>query len=192
MKRSSTEADSMPRPLNPYDASKVAADQVIQFVAPDSNCTGLRLGTVSGMPAHSASMRPELVLNAMVSSAMSTGIVELRNADASRAIVFTKHLASVVLELTQYPRPLPPILNLASVNITIGEIAMKVAKATGATVRELDDTPTYHFSLDTTLLSSLDLKTRSSTIDDVISDLMIYFSNNQGLRTTPPDGEVQS
>ena len=69
---------------------------------------------------------------------------------------------------------------------------MKVAKATGATVRELDDNPPYHFSLDTKLLSSLDLKTRASTVDDVISDLMIYFSNNQGLRTTAPDGEVQS
>lgn len=142
----SSETSALPRPDNVYDASKSACDLSMTML--DRAVTGLRMGTVSG---YSAGYRPELVFNAMVAKAKSGQPITLRNSGAWRAILHLEDLAACVSGLLQSELPAPPVLNVGSMNTTIGLLAERIASHLGVTVDEYPDVPTYNFALDFSL-----------------------------------------
>lgn len=157
---SSESAPLMPA-LTPYDASKSSFDSVATNFF--SNTTGLRMGTVSGW---SESLRPDLVFNAMVLSALRDSEVRLANETARRSLLFLDDLVLIVEGLlTRKERldSLPRILNCASVNTTMGQLANDIATSFDVKIALLPDSPTYDFALDCSRLRQLvnDLPVRS-------------------------------
>lgn len=146
----SVESQPLHPPMNSYDATKVACDYLMMTTV-QASTLGLRMGTVSG---HSRATRRELVFNAMCTSALDTGVITLRNPWAYRGLLFLSDLASVVTRLIELPE-MPRILNVASVNTTMRELAETIAGTLGAEIDLLPDQPTYNFSLDLTLLQEL-------------------------------------
>lgn len=137
-------------PVNPYDSSKVAFDALAACFT--DGLTGLRLGTVCGW---SPQLRPELLFNAMNISAARDGRVRVGNGHAWRAILFLEDLAHVVVGLVETDGPRPPMMNVASMNVAIGDLGQRIADHHGVHVERLADTPTYSFRMDCTLAQEL-------------------------------------
>lgn len=137
-------------PTNAYDASKAAFEALASAFT--DNCTGLRLGTVCG---HSPRFRRDLVFNAMNLTAIEHGHVVLANGYAHRTILFLDDLAYYVLQLLSLPAALPSVLNVGSFNLSIAELAFRIASFYKVPVVEAPDSPTYSFRIDWEKLRSL-------------------------------------
>jgi nucleoside-diphosphate-sugar epimerase len=119
-------------PLSLYSELKVAIDQM---TATRPNVLTMRNGTVHG-PA--PNMRGELLLNAMVASAVTTGEVVLATTPLTRRpIVDVRDLADLTVGLLS--RSITGLYNVASANISVGEAAAAVAALTGARIVERHD-----------------------------------------------------
>lgn len=149
--KASSEKTPLDHPQNPYDASKAAADYLFGMSITDCTCVGLRMGTVSGA---SPKMRSELVFNAMVSAANSSGELVLRNPNSWRTILYLDDLANLVWALMTTDSPTPSLVNAGSLTLTMGELATRISNHLGAKVRHLPDSRTYSFALDTDLQQS--------------------------------------
>ena len=144
------EGDARLAPTNAYDASKAAFEALAPAFA--DNCTGLRLGTVSG---HSPSFRRDLVFNAMNLAAVEHGHIVLANGYAHRTILFLDDLAYYVLQLLALPGALPSVLNVGSFNLSIAELAFRIAAFYKVPVVAAPDSPTYSFRISWEKLRSL-------------------------------------
>jgi nucleoside-diphosphate-sugar epimerase len=141
--RAATESSDLALPQNAYDASKAAADWLMDSAPGES--LGLRLGTVCGW---SPSLRSELVFNSMILSAIGTGEIKVGNGSAWRALLHLADLSLCIQALLMRPDRLNGVLNVASENIRIGRLAERLAVLFGARMVTLPDSPTYNFSLD--------------------------------------------
>ncbi len=130
-------------PTNAYDASKAAFEALASAFL--INCTGLRLGTVCG---HSPRLRRDLVFNAMNLSAIEQGRVALANGHAHRTILFLDDLAHYVLRLLAIEGTLPRALNVGSLNLSIAELAYRIASFHKVPVVGAPDSATYSFRID--------------------------------------------
>ena len=137
-------------PLNAYDCSKISFDALARCFA--ENLVGLRLGTVCGM---SPNLRPELIFNAMNISAMSNGFVRVSNHQAMRNILFLDNLADYVCRIVKTDAVLPTILNVGSMNVSIGSLADRIAAFHGVPIVNGEDSPTYSFRMDCSRLHKL-------------------------------------
>jgi len=176
--RDSLETDSLPPPTNAYDASKASLDHALTFGFPEQQTVGLRMGTVSGVTALTKNMRNELVLNAMVQSAVQKHHISLRNPDAGRALVCLQDLALYVEHLVNASALSPRILNVASFNTTIGEIARTVSEFTGAPIHLFNQTETYSFRMNCDLLASICPSVMRSSLSDQIEQLSIFYGQH--------------
>jgi UDP-glucose 4-epimerase len=127
---------------NAYDISKFAFDYLAEHFL--DRFHGLRMGTVSG---HSPNLRPELIFNAMSLSAVKTGAVRVKNANAYRTILFLSDLWLLVDHLIRHDAP-SGFYNAGSITASIGEFGQQIANAWGATVIDDGESPTYSFKLD--------------------------------------------
>ena len=124
--------DATVRPLSLYSELKVAIDRI---TAERPNVLTLRNGTVHGPGPN---MRGELLLNAMVASAMTTGEVVLATTPLTRRpIVDVRDLADLTVGLLS--RSVTGLYNVASANVSVGEAAAAVAALTGARIVERHD-----------------------------------------------------
>ncbi len=145
------ETETRLNPENAYDASKMAFDALAKGYA--EGLTGLRLGTVSG---YGSCLRAELVFNAMNISALEDGSVHLANPFAFRSLLFLDDLERCVLALLERKEPLPSIVNVASLNVRLGQLAEQVAGHYGVPVIERTaDAPTYSFQMNCDLAERL-------------------------------------
>jgi UDP-glucose 4-epimerase len=134
---------------NAYDISKFAFDYLAQHFL--SRFYGLRMGTVSG---YSPNLRPELIFNAMNLSAVKSGRVHVKNADAFRTILFLSDLWVLVEHLIRHDAP-SGFYNAGSITASIGEFGRQIADAWGATVIDEGKAPTYSFKLDCSKMQGL-------------------------------------
>ncbi len=148
-------------PLNAYDCSKISFDALARCFA--ENLVGLRLGTVCGMAPN---LRPELIFNAMNLSAIEQGFVRVSNPHAMRSVLFLDDLARYVCCLLSVHAPLPPILNVGSMNVSIGQMAEEVAQFHGVPVVRGADTPTYSFRMDCARLRSIAFEPRAASLSE--------------------------
>ena len=144
----SREPDALISSLNAYDSSKAAFDALVGPLA--QNTCGLRLGTVCGF---SPKLRRELVFNSMNLSAKNEGVVRVSNRHAWRSILFLDDLSRVVDGLLNATAALPRFINVASVDIQIGNLAEQVAKSYDVNIELLPDSATYSFRMTTDLMS---------------------------------------
>lgn len=109
-------------PINNYDLTKYVGDLYAQ--ASKVNFYGLRFGTVNGC---SRNLRTDVMINAMVNSAFLTKQIQLYNKHVYRPILGIGDLIHAVSSILYKPNK-PGIYNLASFQLTAGEIAHEVCR----------------------------------------------------------------
>jgi nucleoside-diphosphate-sugar epimerase len=139
-------------PHNTYDITK----HFIDMMAIDSKVEyyGLRFGTVCG---YSPTLRTDVMINSMVSSAKENGHIKLYVKDINRPILGINDLVNAVSAIISEKRDKRGIYNLASFNSTAEEIANAVAEICNVPIIELEtpslvtnakeQTVTYDFAI---------------------------------------------
>ena len=143
------------KPYNQYDISK----HIIDLYAEKSDLQyyGLRFGTVCG---YSPVMRNDVMINAMVSSALINDEIKLYIKDIMRPVLGVEDLCRSVEKIIQTPKDKRGLYNIASFNKTAEQIAYEVSDVMGIKVTEYDADPTqtkniklqtktYNFSIST-------------------------------------------
>ena len=142
-------------PYNQYDISKHTADLYAQ--KSDVEYYGLRFGTVNGS---SPVLRTDVMINAMVNSALKDGHIKLYIKDTMRPILGINDLCRAVTSIVESDEDKRGLYNLASFNKTAEQIAYEVAGVMGVEVKEYETDPTqvknvksqtkaYNFSIST-------------------------------------------
>lgn len=144
---SETEALSPPR--NVYDLTKSVGDQLAAMSS--RKWIGLRFGTVNGP---SSMMRSELIINRMVTDALTLKKITLSNPHAYRAILSMDDLTRAVFAILNHPTPQLGVLNLASFNATIGVIGQAVSNLLDVEIIESPPSKTYDFSMSINRIAS--------------------------------------
>ena len=142
--RNAMEIDTPSTPVAQYDLQKLTVDLVAQHATrAGHNLIGLRFGTVNGISPHT---RVDLMVNSMVNSALTDGQITVGNRDKRRALLWLPDLAEAIHKILQ--RPSPGIYNLASTNITVGDIADSVAAHLDVPTVDAEFTNPFSFGLD--------------------------------------------
>ncbi|TMF53513.1 MAG: NAD(P)-dependent oxidoreductase [Chloroflexi bacterium] len=141
--------DAPLRPLTLYSELKVAVEEVALKRA---NALVLRNGTVHG-PA--PVLRGDLLLNAMVASAVATGEIVLTTTPAtSRPVIDVRDLAALTVGLLE--RGVTGLYNSAARNISVGQAADLVARFTAAgIVEQPHGSDPRDYAMDTSKLSRM-------------------------------------
>ena len=142
-------------PYNQYDISKHTAD--LYAVKSDVEYYGLRFGTANG---YSPVLRTDVMINAMVNSALRDGEIKLFIKDTMRPILGLNDLCGAVETIIDCREDKRGLYNLASFNKTSEQIAYEVSDTINIPVKEYDADPTlitntkvqtkcYNFSIST-------------------------------------------
>ena len=142
-------------PYNQYDISKHTAD--LYAVKSDLEYYGLRFGTVNG---YSPVLRTDVMINAMVNSALRDGEIKLFIKDTMRPILGLNDLCGAVETIIDNDTDERGLYNLASFNKTAEQIAYEVGDVMNVPVIEYESDPTnitnvknqtkaYNFSIST-------------------------------------------
>jgi len=142
-------------PYNQYDISKHTAD--LYAVKSDLEYYGLRFGTVNG---YSPVLRTDVMINAMVNSALRDKEIKLFIKDTMRPILGIDDLCRGVDTIIKCDEDKRGLYNLASFNKTAEQIAYEVSSVMNVPVVEYDtdlnnitnvknQTKTYNFSIST-------------------------------------------
>ena len=142
-------------PYNQYDISKHTAD--LYAVKSDVEYYGLRFGTANG---YSPVLRTDVMINAMVNSALRDGEIKLFIKDTMRPILGLNDLCGAVETIIDNDTDERGLYNLASFNKTAEQIAYEVSSVVGVPVVEYEADPTniintkiqtktYNFSIST-------------------------------------------
>jgi len=162
--------DAEVRPLTLYSELKVATERAALQRA---NALVLRNGTVHG-PA--PVLRGDLLLNAMVASALATGSIVLMTTPATmRPVVDVRDLAELTVGLLE--RGSAGLYNSAAANISVGEAAALVARITGASVVERHDgADPRNYAMDTSRLDRVvDSWWHPRPLEESIRDLLVHY-----------------
>ena len=142
-------------PYNQYDISKHTAD--LYAVKSDLEYYGLRFGTANG---YSPVLRTDVMINAMVNSALRDGEIKLFIKDTMRPILGLNDLCGAVETIIDCSEDKRGLYNLASFNKTAEQIAYEVGSVMNVPVIEYESDPsnitntkiqtkTYNFSIST-------------------------------------------
>lgn len=138
-----SEEEPLAAPASYYDWHKQAIERYAQVAYPSA--VALRFGTVCG-PA--PNLRPELLLNSMVLSALRDGRIRVANRHARRPLLGIGDLCRAVSAVVSRPVP-PGCYNLASVNATVGEVADHVRDRFGVGCAEAECPNRYDIAVTT-------------------------------------------
>ena len=168
------ESTNLYRALNFYDLSKYEIDCYAKLY-PDIEYYGLRFGTVNGF---SVNFRDEIMLNSMFSSHYKQGAINYSNPHIRRPILGLSDLCkavSFIIKDGDFSKR--GIYNLASINMTVNEIAKKASEVLGSQLIKGEDRPNaYDFTINTNLFErTFDFK----FVDD-ISSILAEISRGQG------------
>lgn len=116
-----------PAPLSIYDLTKQAIDAWGALTGLE--LYGLRLGTVNGFARH---LRTDVMLNRMVATARLEGLIRVKDPEVNRPILGVRDLCRAVERILRAKEPAPGVYNLASFNLTVGELAERTSLLTRA------------------------------------------------------------
>jgi nucleoside-diphosphate-sugar epimerase len=171
-------------PNNFYDLSKQVIDMYITQT--DLNFYGLRFGTVNGW---SPRIRTDIMINAMVNSAMVDNHIKLYIKDIMRPILGIKDLANCVIKIIESQEDKRGLYNLASFNNTSEEIAIGVSKIMNIPVKEYNvseiekvtnvklQTTSYNFAINSKKFENAFNFKFEETIESITESLVSGFQN---------------
>lgn len=145
-----------------YDLTMALREKAAVF---HNDAIGFRFGTVCG---RSPNPRNELLINAMVDSALQDGVVHIGNAHASRPVLGMKDcLAALTLAIQGAVSP--GVYNVVSFNRSIAQVGRAVAKALRVSAEFADYPPTYDYRVTP---SSLPGWRPSATVESIVRELV--------------------
>ena len=163
--------DASLHPLTLYSELKVAAERA---ALQSPNALVQRNGTVHG-PA--PVIRGDLLLNAMVASALVTGRIVLTTTPATkRPVIDVRDLASLTADLLE--RRVTGLFNVASSNMSVGDAAALVARATGAEIVEQHDgADARNYAMDVSKLRArIGDGWQPRSLEASVNDLMFHYA----------------
>lgn len=173
------------KPYNNYDITKHIIDLYIKRF--NIEYYGLRFGTVNG---YSPILRNDVMINSMYCNAKNDNHIKLYIKDIMRPILGITDLCEAVTTIIDNNEDLRGIYNLASFNMTSGDIAYKVGEILNVDVREVEiDTPMTNIKLQT---KSYDFKIDTNkfqnnfnfTFKDTIESIINSFKNKSFIETS--------
>jgi UDP-glucose 4-epimerase len=153
------------QPFNNYDITKYVLDlEARRFINDGYKIIGCRFGTVNG---YSPNLRGELMINAMVNSAVKYGHVTVNNQYIKRPILAMEDLCRAMAKMLNTPVPRSGIYDLCSFNDRVIDIAEDVCQHIGVELKHTPDRPgVYDFMIDNTRFErEFKFKFRSQRID---------------------------
>ena len=178
--RNAMELDTPSGPVAHYDLQKLTIDLIAAHaIRQGHNLIGLRFGTVNGIAPHT---RVDLMVNAMVNSAINDGHITVGNHDKRRALLYLPDLAEAIRLILK--RPSPGVYNVASTNVAVGEIAQQVADQLGVPIEHAQFSNPFSFGLNCAKFFKTFGDYRTTNTADVIDDLA---DNLRTVRTTRRD-----
>lgn len=110
----------------PYGISKLQGERgVLQMADEKFSTIALRQGTISG---HSPRMRFDLIVNTMFRNAVCEGTITINNPAIWRPILDVRETSLAFLRAVQADPSVSGVFNVASENLTVGQIGGIVAK----------------------------------------------------------------
>ena len=145
----------------------------------------LRFGTVNGS---SPFLRSDVMINAMVNSAINDGHIKLYIKDTMRPILGINDLCGAVKTIVNSDEDKRGLYNLASFNKTAEQIAYEVADVMGVEVKEFEADPTqikntknqtkaYNFSISTLKFRKAFKFKFKDTVESLASELKYNWNN---------------
>lgn len=130
-----TEEYTLLTPSNIYDLTKQDIDLYASVSFPHIESYGLRFATVNGL---SENLRTDIMINAMVETALTQREVKLFNPNIRRPILHIHDLCRAFQAVIDCPDDRRGVYNLSSFNGTSGDIAEGVATTMGVTLHEIE------------------------------------------------------
>lgn len=157
-----------------YDEQKRALECLVPQLYPRS--IGLRFASVCGV---SPNTRDDIILNAMVRSAVFDGVINLANPKISKPILGLKDLCAGVSQLFDILSDLRGgragfMVNMASFACTPEEAAQAVMEATGAVIRRQPDSSAYDFEMFS------DVRARQN-IGEIVAELAGHYGKQKAV-----------
>lgn len=171
-------------PNNYYDMTKHIID--LYAIKSNKNFYGLRFGTVNGW---SPNLRTDVMINSMVSSALSDGHIKLYVKEIMRPILGINDLCGAIEKIILTENSIPGIYNLASFNKTAEEIATGVSKALNVPIVEYNidkletitnvklQSKSYNFAIDSKKFNLNFNYSFSETIESITNSLVNNYVN---------------
>ena len=177
----SHEADENLKPTNIYDFSKYEIDYYVRFS--DVNYYSLRFGTVNGF---STNLRTDLMINAMVKSAIMNNKVQVFNPNVRRPILGLSDLVKAISRIINNDdsNNLKGIYNLSSFNTTPLEAGKKIASIFNSELiinevvpKGYDEFKTKSLTYDFWIDSSKFIKNFDFKFNDTISSISLELKS---------------
>lgn len=161
--------------VNNYDLTKISLDMVAKdAIHKGRNIIGFRFGTVNG---GSKVLRRDLMINSMVYSALTDGVINVNNKHVSRPILSIKDLCRA-MERVIRDEFKPGIYNLASFNSNVDEISKLVKEHTNVDIIDKGEYPgVYDFLTDTTKFQEAYNFKFKETVESIIIDVIDCYKN---------------
>jgi nucleoside-diphosphate-sugar epimerase len=174
-----TEDDLSLEFINNYDLTKITLDMVANsYKKPGSGrkIIGLRFGTVNG---GSRVIRRDLMINCMVWTALTQGVINVTNSHINRPILSIKDLSRAVYTVLTMPG-ISDIYNLVSFNSTVAEIAQVVSAKTGIPITDRGNTEgVYNFATDSSKFQNSYGFKFLETLEDLVDDVINCYKNRK-------------
>jgi len=118
--------DAPTAPVYPYGISKAQGNVSVMHLVDDSfSVIALRQGTLSGW---SPRMRFDLLINTLYKCAAQDGTIVANNPAITRPLLVMKDAITAYITALEAPKHLSGTFNIASRNVTVGEVAEKVVE----------------------------------------------------------------
>ena len=178
-------------PINYYDMTKLHIDHIAQLSNLDYY--GLRFGTVNG-PA--PSIRTDVMINAMVNTAMQKGEIHVFNKDTRRSILGINDLCRAIdTIIDDNKKANRGVYNTASFTNTAGDIATAVGKHANVPVIDKDppsvifneklQSKTYDFGISTAKFENTFNFKFTDTLDSITQEMVTQYAEcNRDHRAT--------
>ena len=163
--------------VNNYDLTKISLDLLAQkYISVGKKVIGLRFGTVNG---GSSIIRKDLMINAMVHSAKTTGVINVNNKTVTRPILSIRDLGRAVYSIVSGHYEFQcGIYNLASFNSTVDEISKLVKEKTGVEIINKGDyAGIYDFETNTNKFKDSYNFEYGDTVESIIDNVIDCYYN---------------
>jgi nucleoside-diphosphate-sugar epimerase len=161
--------------VNNYDLTKVSLDLLAtKYIKEGRKIYGLRFGTVNG---GSTVIRRDLMINAMVYTALTEGHIIVTNKEIKRPILSIRDLSRAIHSLIEN-NPAYDIYNLASFNSTVDQISRVVSEYTKVDVIDRGHVPgAYNFAIDSTYFKVMNKFTFEDNVHTIVDNVIDCYKN---------------
>jgi nucleoside-diphosphate-sugar epimerase len=162
----------------PYGISKLQGERAaLQLQDAHFSVVSLRQGTVCGW---SPRMRFDLIVNTMVKSALTTGVITVNNPSIWRPLLDIRDAVSAFTRAVQASYRLSGVFNVASDNYTVGQVAdlvkeeleLLTGQQFGLDIRDIQDFRNYKVSC---ARAAVELGFRPQySVKDMVADVVAH------------------